>query len=222
MNKSALQSIHSRDAAYRVYFRVRSPTNLLTYKKLRNETKRLTRLAKRKFFICSSRTGMSSFWKNVKSCTGLSRIKAFLNPWPCATSVRAFMSANKLNIHFVNFVAYIATNFRLLSDVHKSLTEPPGQSVKHDQFAVKAISYRDVLSAINEMSSTSSTPFDGITSKMLKFSASAFVPPLATLFNNSIRNECFLSLWKSAIITPVHKKGDFMTSQIIALYHCSN
>ena len=33
MNKSALQSIHSRYAAYCVYLRNRSPANLLTYKK---------------------------------------------------------------------------------------------------------------------------------------------------------------------------------------------
>ena len=91
---------------------------------------------------------------------------------------------------------------------HKSLTEPPGQSVMHDQFLFKAISYRNDLSAINDMSSTSLTSVDGISNKVLKLSASVIGPSLATLFNNSIRNGRFPSLWKSAIITPVLKKGD--------------
>ena len=63
MNKATLQSIHSRDAAYRVYLHDRSPLNLITYKKLRNETKRIIRLAKREFFTRGSRSGTSYFWK---------------------------------------------------------------------------------------------------------------------------------------------------------------
>ena len=86
MNKATLQSIHSRDAAYRVHLHDRSPLNLITYKKLRNETKRIIRLVKREFFIRGSRSGTLYFWKNIKCCSGLSRVKNVMNHWPWATS----------------------------------------------------------------------------------------------------------------------------------------
>ena len=117
MNKATLQSIHSRDAAYRVYLHDRSPLNLITYKKLRNETKRIIKLAKREFFIRGSRSGTSYFWKNIKCCSGLGRVKNVMNPWPWTTSAQAMSSANKLNGHFIELVTNIANTFQSTSAV---------------------------------------------------------------------------------------------------------
>ena len=56
---------------------------------------------------------------------------------------------------------------------------------------------------------------DGISIRMLKLCATSVSKPLHILFNNSVRNECFLNEWKKANNISVHKKGD---RQIIKNY----
>ena len=65
-----------------------------------------------------------------------------------------------------------------------------------------------MASAIREIPSTSSASFDGINGKMLKLSASAMTTPLAHIFNNSLIASYVPAPWISAIVIPVHKKGD--------------
>ena len=213
MNKATLQSIHSRDDAYRVYLHDRSPLNLITYKKLRNETKRIIRLTKREFFIRGSRSGTSYFWKNIKCCSGLGRVKNVMNPWPWATSAQAMSSANKLKGHFIESVTNIANTFQSTSAaVSDNLTNTISSNVSDiiglNGFSFKNISSTDVASALRDSPSTSSASFDGINGKMLKLSASAITTPLAHIFNNSLKAGYFPASWKSAIVMPVHKKGD--------------
>ena len=48
--------------------------------------------------------GTKAFWQNVKSCTGIGKIKQFVQPWPCTTPNITAASANKLNAHFIDSV----------------------------------------------------------------------------------------------------------------------
>ena len=43
---------------------------------------------------------------------------------------------------------------------------------------------------------------------MLKICDSSIVKPLLLIFNNSIEERIFPTLWKKANITPIHKKGN--------------
>ena len=53
-----------------------------------------------------------------------------------------------------------------------------------------------------------STGPDELTAGMIKDCKKAFSKPLAFIINLSLQSGVFPSVWKSAKITPVHKKGD--------------
>ena len=65
-----------------------------------------------------------------------------------------------------------------------------------------------VEKAIDMLSSTSSSYYDGITSYLLKCSKPCLSGILVHIFNLSIRNKVFPALWKEAKITPLYKIGD--------------
>ena len=48
---------------------------------------------------------------------------------------------------------------------------------------------------------------DGISSRFLKEHAKVLAPPLATLFNQSLREGVVPLDWRRANVTPIHKKG---------------
>ena len=49
---------------------------------------------------------------------------------------------------------------------------------------------------------------DDISIKMIKICDKSLVKPLTLLFNYSIKNSCYLDIWKKSNIVPVHKKND--------------
>ena len=136
-----------------------------------------------------------------------------MSPWPWATSAQAMSSANKLNGHFIELVTNIANIFQsTTAAVSDNLTNTISSNVSGiiglNGFSFKNISSTDVASAIRDIPSTSSASFDGINGKMLKLFASAITTPLAHIFKNSLMAGYFPASWKSAIVIPVHKKGD--------------
>ena len=111
MNKNVLELIQKRNKAYKnyktsrkSYNQSRAITEFYTYKKLRNAITDTTRRAKRDFFINGAKEGSCHFWKHVKQCTGLGKIKSSINPWPCHDDVTSKISANKLNDSFINSI----------------------------------------------------------------------------------------------------------------------
>ena len=61
-------------------------------------------LMQQDFFINGAKEGSRHFWKHVKQCTGLGKIKSSINPWPCHDDVTSKISANKLNDCFINSI----------------------------------------------------------------------------------------------------------------------
>ena len=156
------------------------------------------------FFINGSRTDTKSFWKNIKNCTGLGHFKSLIYLWPHATSDQAKVSANKLSQYFIKSVANITSQFPVTSLSSSSLPPISGDA----EFSFVHITKFDVLAAIKTLSSTSSTFFDEITSKMLKCSTSIIATPLANIFNKSHDMRIFPYCWKQAITVLVPKRGD--------------
>ena len=67
---------------------------------------------------------------------------------------------------------------------------------------------KDIHRAINSLPNTSSVGNDNISTYMLKKSALQISKALEIVFNKSIYANTFPANWKSAVIIPVHKKGD--------------
>ena len=190
MNEDCLHMAHLRDSAK--YIKCHSETNLISYKKLRNDAKQRFRFAKRDFFINGSRIGTKSFWKNIKNCTGLGCLKFLIHPWPHATSDQAKVSANKLNQYFIKSVANITSQFQVTSLSSSSL--PP----KSDgaEFSFAHITKFDMLAAIKTPSSTSSASFDEITCKIAKMFRFYYCYPTSEYFQQVTRYGDFSGLLK--------------------------
>ena len=75
-------------------------------------------------------------------------------------------------------------------------------------FDITHVNQSSIAKAIDNLSSSPSSGFDGFTSYMIKSGKLELLPLLEFIFNLSIDNKKFPKLWKSAKITPLFKTGD--------------
>ena len=90
--------------------RSHSIENHLSCKQHRNATHCLICLAKREFCKKGARQGSQQFWRNIKHCADIGKLKQFVHPWPCSSTKQAINSATKINEFFVNSIAKLASN----------------------------------------------------------------------------------------------------------------
>lgn len=69
------------------------------------------------------------------------------------------------------------------------------------------LSIPEVELALASLNSDNRPDADGIPSIILQMCSEAFAIPLQLIFNRSLENGDFLSIWKKSFITPVHKSG---------------
>ena len=65
-----------------------------------------------------------------------------------------------------------------------------------------------ILNHIRSLDINKSHGFDNVSVRMLKICDISIIKPLLLIFNNSIKEGIFPSLWKKANISPIYKKGD--------------
>ena len=65
----------------------------------------------------------------------------------------------------------------------------------------------EVFQSLIELDPHKATGLDGLSSQMLKMSASVIAKPLTVIFNQSIACGYFPTRWKTARVTPIHKSG---------------
>ena len=91
-----------------------------TAKQLRNRCTTAIRVVKSFFHSCA-RSRPKAFWRQMKLCTGLGKIKVTISPWPCSTPAICKESANAVNQHFTTTVSELVpqrdTPFALLLPV---------------------------------------------------------------------------------------------------------
>ena len=173
--------------------------------------------AKCNFFLQGAKYGSRNFWRHVKSCSDLGRLKQIIiHPWPCADSEQAKASANKLNKYFIDSVLEILNSTSAHIPVNVALAACSNTLA----FDFATITESDVTKAIKDLPDTSSCGHDKISAKMLKLCASSISRPLSTLLNNSLCSGIFPDVWKQALVTPVFKKATNMIKRTIGLSPC--
>ena len=83
MTRDELDLVHSRKRKYKCYLRSRkigTAQSICKHKALCNAVTCAMQQAKRDFFIKGARSGSKFFWRHVKWCTGLGRMKARASP----------------------------------------------------------------------------------------------------------------------------------------------
>ena len=167
------------------------------------------RKSKHEFFIQSARSGGKYFWANIKQCTDLGRIKNLATPWPCHNSAASLASANKLNNNFIYAVAKLILSCLSIANttVFEGLSGNKHVSYKNS-FSLLKVTVKDVKCIIDLLPHSAVAGQGQISAAMLKKSPIAMFEALSFIFIESLSTGIFLEVWKSAIIEPVHKKGD--------------
>jgi len=83
----------------------------------------------------------------------------------------------------------------------------PVETTSSDFLNVPFVFDSDVRRAIRRLKSTKSVGPDDIPSFIIKGCSEIFVPVLKHIFNLSLSNGVFPSLWKEAAVVPIFKKG---------------
>ena len=209
MTDDVLDSIHCHNVSYKQFLKSLSKKNHLAYKLSCNETNRLIKQAKCSFFIKGAKQGSKSFWQSIKQCIGIGRMKWLVNPWPCASRSQTASSAAKLNKHFIDSVTHLTANACTLGTTQKATFQATISTTNLPAaFEFAQITTADVRRAITDLPAKSSHGEDDIISRMLRLSSDAISPYLATLFNASLDANIFPDAWKTAVVTPLYKKGD--------------
>ncbi len=110
---------------------------------------------------------------------------------------------NKLNDHFSK-IGNNPGNERLIDDVLN--TYPP--DFTPPTFDIKEIDLETVTNIIDSLTSSSSCSYGGITSYLIKSIKHQISSILIYLFNLSIKQKVFPTLWEEAKITPLFKTGN--------------
>lgn len=137
------------------------------------------------------------FWGFIQNKKGTSRIPASMN----------YINQN---LEEPNLIV------NAFADYFNSVYVPSNSCINTDDFnfsnsgcvSLPHISDDDVLGALKSAKNTFTMGPDGIPSFLLKDCAIAFVEPLKYLFNLILKTSTFPTMWKSATICPVLKKGD--------------
>ena len=113
----------------------------------------------------------------------------------------ALFEVNVFNEHFATIGEKLTEKFK--QSVYKS-----NFPVNKNTFAIYDTNRYEILEEIKNLNNKKPTGHDGISSKMVKFSAPVLADHLALFFNICFEKECFPNFLKIAKILPLYKNGD--------------
>ncbi|MEW8548488.1 MAG: reverse transcriptase family protein [Candidatus Thiodiazotropha sp.] len=200
-------NIRLRDRLRNRAFQTGKISDLNRYKKQRNHVNNMKKYAKENFdnnledIVLNAEYGNKTFWQLMGRFMGKNNTCSIIPPLKKTDENYAFDDDEKvtvLNDYFCSISsiddAYIALPY------FENRTESSIENISITQSEVT-----DILS--NLKVNKASGP-DGISHRMLKYTSHTVAKPLCYLFNMSLQQRSFPSLWKSADVMPIFKKGD--------------
>ena len=112
--------------------------------------------------------------------------------------------ANELNQHFSK-----VCQEHIRTDIDNSIDPEDYQpSFTPPIFDIRTIDTNDVAKVIDNLKSSKSCSYDGITSQLVKYAKHEIAPLLVFIYNLSIKEKKFPNLWNEAQVTPLFKAGN--------------
>ena len=156
----------------------------------------------------NSKGDSSKLWKLIKELAPNSLKTA---PTTLKDSDTTITNAPDLCETFNNYFSTVVNQYLPESnqapDFHKLNDFVKSKITEDTVLSIQLLTCDEVIKSICELDSHKATGLDGLSSKILKLSASIIASPLTVIFNQSISYGHFPIQWKTARITPVHKSG---------------
>ena len=115
--------------------------------------------------------------------------------------------AEIFNKYFVDKIENLKDNID--QEYVKNPTEKLKEKMKEKnlKFSLKTVTEKQVLEAMKGMKKKKSAGVDGVTQEQLIMGSEVLVVPLTRIINASIQEGEFPEMWKTALMTPILKKG---------------
>ena len=187
--------------------------NMNQFKFWRNKVKSLAFNSKKQFYsksINDNTKNPKALWKNLQALSGKTKNHTthFIKDPNGTPLTDALETATLFNDHFSNVFQTSSTQSRLHDDIITPIKDFVNKNTSNfDSFNIPSISKEFLLKEINALDTKKSTGLDGIGPKVLKMSINVIYRPLLKIFNLSINKGVVPSLFKTAKVTPIHKKG---------------
>lgn len=183
-----------RDKLHRKAIQSGNTDDWREYKRIRNKTTSMTRLAKGNY-IARLSTEMkdkpSKFWRYVDHLSN--RNKSF--------QLKTDNTANDFNQYF------LSVSQQIVNTITPSAISPTSFLCQGDipKLEFSLVEIEEVVHLIRQMSSNKATGADKIPTRLLKSCPMSFGVIITELINRSISTNTFPTQWKKAIVTPIPK-----------------
>lgn len=181
----------------------------ITYTRYRNFINKLLKNVKRmylKSLLLKAKTNIKSTWNTVKNITYMNYNKidscnlTKINPDP-------YESVNKVNQYFVNVGRTLANKIlEVNSQYNRTISQPSEQHCS--SMAVMNVDENEIDSLILSLRNDCAVGWDGISSHILKATRRVIVPIFTHICNLALSTGVFPTVFKLAIVHPIHKSGD--------------
>lgn len=198
LNADLRHLIKKKHAIFKKWKRTQKSDYYLRYKSIRNVLSNRLKSAKKSFFasLLDNESPSKRFWGYVRSQSGQSSIPDSINYNGCSVT-NPYDIAN-------SFSNFFSECFNRAVDSDSSI---PNYSVFSSLTHIWCDS-NGILKLIRKLKNNSAAGVDGVTSMMLKNTASYVSPILCKLFNLSLTTGSVPCAWKISRVIPIHKSGD--------------
>jgi len=184
-----------RDCLFRRAKRTKNAGLQQQYRHLWKRVKQLFRNSKRRYIhklFENQKQTSETLWRKVKSL-GLGKQSDPQQVHIPLNELNSYFSSCSQNINQLQLNAYL-----------NELVNTQIPELSYNEFNFKPVIQSDVLMAIRRIKSNA-VGSDGISIRLIKDILFAILPTITFIFNASLRQCSFPSLWKSAIIRPLNK-----------------
>lgn len=154
--------------------------------------------------IKNSQGNSKEFWKALKQTLSPSKLPTNITSILAEGSL--FTSPNDIATALNNFFANIG---KKLADRIIPISDNDDSISRVDSiFSIQPISETFVTNAIKQLKPNKAAGLDKIDARLLRDAVDVITPSLTALFNLSIQNKTFPTLWKKAKVVPIYKNDD--------------
>ena len=192
LNKSIVRSMKKRNLLFK---RAKTSGNFGQFKLARNRTVAMLRRAKLNYFRKLNPRDPKKFWKTVKL------VNMNKQPIPTLSHDGRIADSDGDKANMLNSFFYSCFN-----QSHPPVAEcyPPCFSCPEDVLC----SEQEVCDLLAALDVTKASGQDGISTRMLRYTALSIAPSLTQLFNLSLKSGVIPSDWKKSLIVPIPKNSD--------------